>query len=104
MHINLADDERYSANGISTVTFMRESGPPLCLKDVMFLLGLKNNIISVAVLEDHRYDVIFRLGKSFLRHIITGKVKQIGVRVNNLYKFDVEDCATLSSKADKVKI
>ena len=85
MHIELGDDERYSATGVGVVTFQKESGSPLRLKDVMFISGLKKNIIHVAVLEDRVYDMIFTKGKAFMRHIATRQVKQIGVRVKNLY-------------------
>jgi len=68
----------------------------------MFVPGLKKNLVSIVVLEDCGYDVIFCKGKAFLRHIATGQVNQIGVRVKNLYKLDVEGCATLSTKAEKV--
>ena len=52
------------------------------------------------MLEDRGYDVVFRDGKVFLRHIITRQVKQIGSRVKNLYAFKVQDaCKALSSKA-----
>lgn len=71
----------------------------------MFILGLEKNFFSVAILEDHGYDtLLFSKGKAFLRHIATRRVKQIGVRVKNLYKLEVEDCATLSTKAKKVHI
>lgn len=56
----------------------------------MFISDLKKNIISVGVLEGCGYDVIIRKGKEFLRHITTGKVKNIGVHVKNFYKLDVE--------------
>ena len=75
MHIEMGDDGRYNANGIGTVTFQRESVSPLRLKDVMFVPGLKKNLVSVAVLEDRGYDVIFNKGKAFLRHIATGQLK-----------------------------
>lgn len=81
MHIEIGDDGRYNVIGIGTVTFKRESGSPLCLKDIMFLPNLKNNLIFVVVLEDSGYDVIFIKGKDFLMHMATRKVKQIGVRV-----------------------
>lgn len=68
----------------------------------MFIPGLEKNLIFVAVLEDHGYDVIFSKGKSFLRNIATRQVKQIGVCVRNMYKLDVEDFVVLSSKAEKV--
>ena len=43
-----------------------ESGKPFLLKDVMHVPGLKKNLVSVAVLEDRRYDVVFNNGKYFL--------------------------------------
>lgn len=71
-HIELGDDRRYNATEIGTITFNRESWSPLHLNDVMFFLGLKKNLIFVAILEDHNYDVIFSKGKAFMRHIATG--------------------------------
>lgn len=47
MHIELGDDGRYNMTSICTVAFQRESDSPLRLKDVMFVLGLKKNLISV---------------------------------------------------------
>ena len=58
--------------------------------------------MSVAMLEDKGYDVVFSKGKVFLRHIGTGQTKRIGIRVKNLYKLEVDDCAALSSKAEMV--
>lgn len=75
MYIEMAYDGRYSATNIGTITFQRESSSPLRLKDVMFVPGLKKNLVSVTVLEDNGYDVIFNKGKAFLRHISTGRVK-----------------------------
>jgi len=62
---------------IDVVTFQRESSSVLRVKDVMFAPGLKKNIISFAVLEDHVYVVILNKGKSFMRHIAMGQVKHI---------------------------
>jgi len=100
----MENDGRYSAMDIGTVTFQRESGSPLTLKDVMYVPGLKKNLFSMAVLlEDHRYDVIFSKGKAFLCHMALGQVKRIRVRVKNLYKLDVEECASLSTKAENMQ-
>ena len=68
MHIEMGDDERYSATGIGTVTFQRKSGKPLFLKDVMHVPGLEKNLVLVTMLEDRDYDVVFSEGKAFLRH------------------------------------
>ena len=95
----MGDDERYNAPIVGTITFQRESGNPPTLKDVMYVPGLKRNLVSVAMLEDRGYDVIFSEGKAFLRHKAIGQVKNIGVRVKNIYKLDVEDYTTLTTKS-----
>jgi hypothetical protein len=102
MHIEMGDDGRYNATGIGTITFQRELGKPFQLKDVMHVPGLKKNLVSVAMLEDRGYDVVFSDGKAFLRHKTTGQVKKIGIRVKNLYKLEVDGCATMMGKAEKV--
>eukprot|EP00253_Pinus_taeda_P016437 PITA_16437 len=86
----MGDDGRYNMTGIGIVTFERESSSPLRLKDVMFVSGLKKNLVSITTLEDHDYDVIFNKRKAFVRHITMEKLKKIGVLVKNLYKLDVK--------------
>ena len=86
MHIEMGDDGRYSATGIRTISFERESSKPFILKDVMHVPELKKNLISVAMLEDKGYDVVFSEGKAFLRSKETGETQRIGVRVENLYQ------------------
>lgn len=66
-----------------------EYGSPLKLTYVMYVPGLKKNLVFVVVLEDYGYDLIFRKGKAFLRHITMGQVKQIHVRVKKLYALEV---------------
>ena len=85
MHIEMGDDGRYSATGIDTISFERESSKPFVLKEVMHVPGLKKNLISVAMLEDKGYDVVFSKGKAFLRSKETGETQRIGVQVKNLY-------------------
>ena len=57
------------------------------------------NLVSTATHDDKGYHVIFRRGKAYLQHLASGCKKQIGVRVKNLYKLQLEIGATLSSKA-----
>ena len=97
MHIEIGENGRYKATGVGTITFKRESDNPLTLKYVMCVHGLKKNFVYVVMLEGRGYDVIFNEGKAFLRHTAMKQVKNIGVQVKNLYKLDVDDCATLSS-------
>ena len=79
MHIEMGDNGRYSVTGTGTITFERESGNPFLLKNVMHVPGLKKNLVSVAMLEDKGYDVVFSEGKAFLRHKTTGQTKRIGI-------------------------
>ena len=68
----------------------------------MHVPGLTKNLVSITILEDRGYDVIFSKGKAFLRHIATDQVNKIRVRVQNLYKIEVDVCASLSSKVEKM--
>ena len=72
------------------------------LKDVIHVPGLKKNLVSVIMLEDKGYDVVFSEGKAFLRHKKMGQTKKIGIRVKNLYKLEVDGCAAMMSKAEEV--
>ena len=66
VHIEMGDDGKYSATGIGTITFQGESGKPFQLKNVMHVPGLKKNLVSVAMLEDRGYDVVFSRGIAYL--------------------------------------
>jgi len=90
LHIEFGDDGRYNTKGISIVTFKRELGSHLHLKNVIYVSGLKKILISIVVLEEKGYDVVFNRGKSFLKHVVTGQVKHIEVRVKNLDKLEVD--------------
>ena len=65
MHIEMGDDGRYSATEIRSITFQRESGKPFQLKYVMHVLGLRKNLVSVTMLEDRGYDIVFSDGEIF---------------------------------------
>jgi len=58
--IEMGDDGKYWVKGTGTVRFERESGNPLYLKDVLYVLGLKKKLISISTLEDKGYEVTFR--------------------------------------------
>ena len=70
-------NEENSVSGVGTVVFRREHGAHITLTDVKYVPGLKKNLVSITMLEDKGYDVVFSKGKVFLRHITTRQVKQI---------------------------
>jgi len=69
--IGLGNDEKYNVSGVGTVIFQREHGARPTLTDVKYVPGLKRKLVSITMLEDRGYDVVFSKGKIFLRHIIT---------------------------------
>ena len=52
IHVELGDDAQYQVQGVGTVSFQRESGKPLSFVDVLYVLGLTKNLISVSTMED----------------------------------------------------
>ena len=68
----------------------------------MHVPGLKKYLVSVVMLEDRGYDVVFSEGNDFLRQKTTIKAKKIWIQVKNLYKLDVDGCTTLMGKVEKV--
>ncbi len=102
VHIEMGNDGRYNATSISTISFERDSGKPFVLKEVMHVPGLKKNLISVAMLVDKGYDVVFSEGKGFLRSKTTGETRKIGVRVKNLYQLHVDGCIAMACKVEGV--
>eukprot|EP00253_Pinus_taeda_P006505 PITA_06505 len=66
MHIEMGDEGKYSVTRLGTITFQMEHGAPLTLKNVIYVPGLKKNLVSISILEDRGYYVIFSKGKAFL--------------------------------------
>ena len=69
--IEMGNDEKYSVSGVGTIFFQREHGACITLTDVKYVPGLRKNLVSIVMLEDKGYDVVFSKGKVFLRHITT---------------------------------
>ena len=74
--------------GSGTVSFHRESLPPMLLREVLYVPGLKKNLVSVSATEERGYEVLFRDGQVLIfpkgSNITSAKV--IGTRHEKLYK------------------
>ena len=86
MEIALGDDTIVRVAGRGTINFQRESMPLILFRDVLYVPGLKKNLISVSTLQDRGLEVSFR-GTEVLIHpkgsyLTFGKV--IGVRNGKL--------------------
>ena len=62
LEVELGDNRIVRAVGVGIVSFQRESLRPLKVKEVLYVLGLKKNLISVSTIEDQGYEVTFRRG------------------------------------------
>jgi hypothetical protein len=87
-HVELGNDASYAIKGIGSTSFRLESGATLHFEEIMYILGLKKNIISVADLEYKGYWVTFMKKKALLR-LEDGEMCStivIGFREGGIYK------------------
>jgi hypothetical protein len=63
LYIEMGNNAKCQAGGHGIVTFQRESGKPLMVKDVLYVSGMKKNLIFVSSLEDRGYLVSFHDGR-----------------------------------------
>jgi hypothetical protein len=88
LEVVLGDDRVVKAVGSGTISFQRESQPPMLLRDVLYVPSLKKNLISVSTIEERGYEVLFRDRQVLLfpkgSSITSAKV--IGTRHEKLYK------------------
>ena len=59
VEVVLGDDSAVKAVGRGTITFQRESMSPMVLRDVLYVPGLKENLVSVSMIEDRGLGVSF---------------------------------------------
>ena len=63
LEIEFGDESIVRAVGIGTVTFQMESLPPLAVSEVLYVPGLRKNLIFVSTIKDKGYEVTFRGGQ-----------------------------------------
>jgi len=64
--VELGDDGTYSIKGIGSTFFHIQSGNVFHIKEILYVPGLKKNLISVAVLESKGYSIAFSKGKALM--------------------------------------
>jgi hypothetical protein len=97
--ILLGDDYAYHPKGVGTVMFERGSGKPLYLSGVLYIPGLKKNLVSLSTLEDKGYEVSFKDRRAYIkpRGLNMGFEQVIGVRKDKLYKLQFDSHYSLAS-------
>jgi hypothetical protein len=62
VEVVLGDDWEVKVVGCETVSFQRESLPPMYLTEVLYVPGLKKNLVPVSTIEERVYEVLFHDG------------------------------------------
>jgi hypothetical protein len=97
LHVVLRDNARYNVKGVATSTFQLDSDLPLQLSEVLYVPGMKRNLVSISSLEGKGYTVTFSEGKVVAwhkdSHINSARV--IGVQENNLYRLTIRPVQVL---------
>ena len=57
--VELGDDSTYKIEGVGSTSLQLDSGTVLHIDDVLYVSGLKKNLLSVVGLEDKGYIVLF---------------------------------------------
>jgi hypothetical protein len=85
--VELGDGKCYKIEGVGSISFRSESRARLHVDEVLYVLGIKNNVLSIATLEDKGYWVIFKDRKALLwaKGIHLSTTKPIGTRNGGLY-------------------
>ena len=88
VEVVLGDNTVVRAVGRETITFQRESMSLMTLRDVLYVPGLKKNLVSVSTIEDRGLGVCFSDGRVQVYPRATGMSSSmdIGVRCGKLYK------------------
>jgi len=99
LEVELGDDGIVRAVGEGTISFQRESLPPLKVTEVLYVPGLKKNLIFVSTIEGKGYEVVFKGGQMIMYprggSIDSGRV--IEVWHGKLYRFAFQPVGALMS-------
>jgi hypothetical protein len=57
--VKLGDDSKYVVKGEGKIMFHLDSGGSLDAQDVLYVLGLKNNLLSVSDIEEKGFSITF---------------------------------------------
>jgi hypothetical protein len=97
LHVVLGDNARYTVKGVGTSSFQLDFDIPLQLSEVLYVRGMKRNLVSVSALEDKGYKVTFSEEKVLAWHKNPhmDSARVIGVRENSLYRLTVRPVQVL---------
>jgi hypothetical protein len=106
LEIVLGDDTIVRVSIRGTISFQRECMSPLVFRDVLYVSGLKKNIISVSSIQDRGLYVSLK-GTKVLIHPKGSSVtssRMIGTRKGNLYRLFFQPLYALASSSNRIHL
>jgi hypothetical protein len=84
--VKLGDDYKYMIKGVGESSYKLDLGKLMKMKEVIYVLGLKKNILSISVLDEKGYIVAFVSGQFLMwpRRNTFDDVVVIGVQEGGL--------------------
>ena len=85
--VELGDETTYKIEGVGSTSLQLESGIVLHIEDILYVPGLKKNLLFVASLEDKGYKFLFMDKKVLLwaKNEKLSSSESIGVREGGIY-------------------
>lgn len=95
--VTIGDDSAHPVKGVGTCTIKLKSGISIQLTGVLFVPGIKRNLVSISTLEDNGYRVSFIEGKvmAWPKTATFKRAQVIGYRQGHLYELCNEPNQTL---------
>ena len=95
----LGDDSQYPIKGIGEASYKLDSGKPMKMKDALYVLGLKKNLLSISSLDKKGFRVYFVDGKFIMwtKGKTIDDVVEFGVEEGELYKLKGHSYSSLTT-------
>ena len=97
--VQLGDDYQYSIKGMGEASYKLKSGKIMKMKEVLYVLGLKKNLLSISALDKKGFTVAFVDGEFLMwpKGKIINDATVIGVEEGGLYKLKEHTDSTLTT-------
>jgi hypothetical protein len=104
IHVELGGDAKYEMKSEGTILFQLELGGSFEAQDLLYVPALKKDFLSVSVMEDRGFVVMFKKGKVLVcpEESSLDTSMSIGVRKGNLYSLQVKSVQALLHDSDSL--
>ena len=96
MEIILGDNATYHVKGVGNVTLQLNQGNTIHLQEVLYVLYLEKNLVSILAMEDKRYKVAFTNGKVRVWKRNFKDAFTLGFRVDTMYQVERSPLGAMS--------